>query len=179
MEGDIIPQSDEDILILGVGPSGSSFVSGIKVNELYSSAVKCLSLVVGAKSASTASEAQKGDLQANIACHVEDFLPHLSQANTLMLVMTGVEGNPSTPSGAVAAELIKHAAKRGLLTAAIVSQPFSFQGAKSVQAAQDTAAMLQEAVDMCVIVDTDDLMRPGAATITAESATVLAQQALQ
>ncbi len=74
----------------------------------------------------------------------------------LVFIATGLGGGTGTGAAPVVAELVKHA---GVLTVAIATTPFAWEGAKRMETAMVGMAKLKEKVDNLIIVHNDSLLK--------------------
>ena len=86
---------------------------------------------------------------------IEEIMEAIKAKNIDMLILTGGEGG-GTCTGA-APVIAKAARQEGILTIAVVTKPFSFEGMHRMAAAEQGIKELQEEVDTLVVIANDNL----------------------
>jgi cell division protein FtsZ len=74
----------------------------------------------------------------------------------LVFIATGLGGGTGTGAAPVVAEMVKHA---GVLTVAIATTPFSWEGSRRMETAMAGMAKLKEKVDNLIVVHNDSLLK--------------------
>lgn len=93
----------------------------------------------------------------------------------MVFITSGMGGGTGTGAAPVVAEIAK---KLGILTIAVVTTPFSFEGKKRMENAKDGIAKLRENVDSIVIIPNDNLKLVTKARVTLTNAFALADEVL-
>ncbi len=103
-------------------------------------------------------------------------LAMLFQGADMVFVTAGMGGGTGTGAAPVIAELAREA---GALTIAIVTKPFSFEGFRRRQVADEGIRRLQESVDTLIIIPNDRLLTVADKRVTVEVAFRLADDILR
>lgn len=165
-----IPKSKSPIIrVIGVGGGGSNAVSsmyklGIKdvsfivcntdAQALESSEVP-QKLQIGINLTSGLGAGANPEVGKNAAIESKDEIQELLSSSTKMLFITaGMGGGTGTGAAPIIASLAK---KLDILTVAIVTMPFSFEGEKKRQRAQEGIASLKEHCDTVLVILNDKL----------------------
>lgn len=93
----------------------------------------------------------------------------------MLFITSGMGGGTGTGAAPVVAEIAK---KLGILTVAVVTTPFSFEGKKRMENAQNGIAKLRENVDSIVIIPNDNLRLVTQTRVTLTNAFALADDVL-
>lgn len=93
----------------------------------------------------------------------------------MLFITSGMGGGTGTGAAPVVAEIAK---KLGILTVAIVTTPFSFEGKKRMENAKSGIEKLRENVDAIVIIPNDDLKLVTQTRVTLANAFALADDVL-
>jgi cell division protein FtsZ len=84
-----------------------------------------------------------------------DAILHCLEGTEMVFITAGLGGG----TGSGAASVIAQAAKeRGILTLAIVTKPFAFEGRRRMKQAEDAASILKDSVDTLLIVPNQKLL---------------------
>lgn len=95
---------------------------------------------------------------------IDEIIDHLNGAN-MCFITAGMGGGTGTGAAPVIA---KAARELGVLTVGVVTKPFSFEGAKRMQLAEDGLEELQQYVDTLIIIPNQNLFR-----IATENTTIM------
>lgn len=95
---------------------------------------------------------------------IDEIIDHLNGAN-MCFITAGMGGGTGTGAAPVIA---KAARELGVLTVGVVTKPFSFEGAKRMQLAEDGLDELQQYVDTLIIIPNQNLFR-----IATENTTIM------
>ena len=79
---------------------------------------------------------------------IEEIISELGDVN-MLFITTGMGGG--TGSGA-APVIAKTAREKGILTVAVVTKPFDFEGKKRMEVAENGLALLKENVDTLIVI---------------------------
>jgi cell division protein FtsZ len=104
-----------------------------------------------------------------------DILDDLVQGADMVFVAAGMGGGTGTGGIPVVAEVAK---QTGALTIAVVTKPFTFEGAHRAQVAEEGLVNLSNKVDTLIIIPNDRLLQLCDAKTTVDSAFRLADDAL-
>ena len=86
---------------------------------------------------------------------IEEILSELADVN-MLFITTGMGGG----TGSGAAPVIAKAAKdRGILTVAVVTKPFDFEGKKRMDVAESGLSLLKECVDTLIVIPNQNLFK--------------------
>ncbi len=174
MQEELIPfdlplERSSIIKVIGVGGGGSN-----AVNYMYQQGIKDVNFVIcntdaqalekspvtiklqlGAKMTQGLGAGNKPEIGRQAALESSDQLVELLSKSTKMVFITAGMGGGT---GTGAAPVIARAAKElGLLTVAIVTIPFQFEGAQRLKQAVDGIKELQEHVDSLLIISNEKL----------------------
>lgn len=93
----------------------------------------------------------------------------------MLFVTAGMGGGTGTGAAPVIADI---AHKRGILTVAVVTEPFAFEGKKRMENAKAGIALLEESVDALIVIPNDNLKLVAKSKITFNNAFALADDVL-
>ncbi len=157
------------IKVIGVGGAGCNTIDrlyemGLDGVELIAvnADVKDLSKVRAHKKVLIGEEVTKGlgtgrdpELGEQAARESEKVIKELLQGTDLLFITYGLGGGTGTGAGPVIADIAK---QMGILTVAVVSWPFSSEGALTLRNAQWGLARLQETTDTYIVIPNDKLL---------------------
>ena len=86
---------------------------------------------------------------------IEEIIAELSDVN-MLFITTGMGGG--TGSGA-APVIAKAARERGILTVAVITKPFDFEGKKRMDVAEKSLSLLKENVDTLIVIPNQNLFK--------------------
>ena len=86
---------------------------------------------------------------------IEEIIAELSDVN-MLFIATGMGGG--TGSGA-APVIAKAAREKGILTVAVVTKPFDFEGKKRMDVAEESLSLLKENVDTLIVIPNQNLFK--------------------
>ncbi len=99
------------------------------------------------------SNAETGEKAAEES--IEEIIAELSDVN-MLFITTGMGGG----TGSGAAPVIAKAAKeKGILTVAVVTKPFDFEGKKRMDVAETSLSLLKENVDTLIVIPNQNLFK--------------------
>jgi cell division protein FtsZ len=105
---------------------------------------------------------------------IDEIMDHLSGTH-MCFVTAGMGGG----TGTGAAPVIAHAARQaGILTVAVVTKPFTFEGKRRMQAAEEGIELLRQAADTVIVIPNQNLFRVADAKTTFADAFVMADRVL-
>ncbi len=99
------------------------------------------------------SDAETGEKAAEES--IEEIIAELSDVN-MLFITTGMGGG--TGSGA-APIIAKAAREKGILTVAVVTKPFDFEGKKRMDVAEKSLSLLKENVDTLIVIPNQNLFK--------------------
>lgn len=97
------------------------------------------------------------------------------EGSDLLFITAGMGGGTGTGAAPVAAEI---ASEMGILTVAVVTRPFSFEGTHRARVAEEGIAQLKEKADTIVIINNDRLLSMCDENVSIEAAFKLADDML-
>lgn len=105
---------------------------------------------------------------------INEIMDHLA-GNHMCFVTAGMGGG----TGTGAAPVIAHAARQaGILTVAVVTKPFAFEGKRRMQSAEEGIERLRQCADTVIVIPNQNLFAIAHAKTTFEEAFVLADRVL-
>ena len=105
---------------------------------------------------------------------LEEIVDHL-QGCHMAFVTAGMGGGTGTGAAPVIAKLAREA---GVLTVAVITKPFQFEGAQRMRIAEDGIAELQDQVDTLIVIPNQNLFRVADENTTFADAFKLADEVL-
>ncbi|MBD9371614.1 cell division protein FtsZ [Rhizobium sp. ARZ01] len=105
---------------------------------------------------------------------IDEIMDHLSGTH-MCFVTAGMGGGTGTGAAAVIAQAARNA---GILTVGVVTKPFSFEGRKRMQMAEEGIARLRESADTVIVIPNQNLFRVATANTTFADAFVMADRVL-
>ncbi|PPC74811.1 cell division protein FtsZ [Pokkaliibacter plantistimulans] len=157
------------IKVIGVGGGG-----GNAVNHMVTSSVEGVEFIcantdaqalkdMGARSVlQLGSEITKGlgaganpDIGREAALEDRERIAEVMQGADMVFITAGMGGGTGTGAAPVVAEVAK---EMGILTVAVVTKPFPFEGRKRMQIAMEGIRQLQEHVDSLIIIPNEKLL---------------------
>jgi len=105
---------------------------------------------------------------------LEEIMQHIEDAH-MLFVAAGMGGGTGTGAAPVIA---KAARERGILTVAIVTKPFSFEGTKRMRLAEEGIETLYSCVDTLIVIPNQNLFRIATEQTTFTDAFAMADEVL-
>ncbi|HUH49179.1 MAG TPA: cell division protein FtsZ [Mycoplana sp.] len=105
---------------------------------------------------------------------IDEIMDHLSGTH-MCFVTAGMGGGTGTGAAAVIAQAARNA---GILTVGVVTKPFSFEGRKRMQMADEGIARLRESADTVIVIPNQNLFRVATANTTFADAFIMADRVL-
>lgn len=105
---------------------------------------------------------------------IDEIMDHLSGTH-MCFVTAGMGGGTGTGAAAVIAQAARNA---GILTVGVVTKPFSFEGRRRMQMADEGIARLRESADTVIVIPNQNLFRVATANTTFADAFVMADRVL-
>jgi cell division protein FtsZ len=174
----ILSVSDEEIsgpspttiVVIGTGGGGCNAISRmiecgllnirfIAVNTDQQALNRCksdLKLPIGGKLTRGLGAGGKPEIGENAAMEDREMITNALRGADMVFVTTGMGGGTGTGSAPVIAEIARK--ELGILTVAVVTKPFNFEGKQKMHLAEDGIAKLREAVDTLIVVPNQNLL---------------------
>ena len=86
---------------------------------------------------------------------IDEIVEHLTGSN-MVFITAGLGGGPGTGAAPVIAQMAR---EQGILTVAVVTKPFQFEGIHRMQIAEEGLTELQQYVDTLIIIPNQNLFR--------------------
>ncbi len=164
-----LPENFAQIRIIGVGGGGTNAVNrmieaGVKGVEFIAVNTDGQALMlsraprrirIGDKVTKGMGSGGDPELGQKAAEESSDELYETMQGADMVFVTAGEGGGTGTGAAPVVARIAREA---GALTVAVVTRPFSFEGRRRAQVAEQGLAKLKEAVDTIIIIPNDRLL---------------------
>lgn len=115
------------------------------------------------------------DLGRRAADETRQEIQEALQGSDMVFITCGMGGGTGTGAAPVVAKIAK---ELGALTVAVVTKPFSFEGAQRSEIAEQGLAQLKKEVDAYLIIPNDKLLSIVEANTTAKSAFAMADEIL-
>jgi cell division protein FtsZ len=116
------------------------------------------------------------DLGRRAAEETRQEIQEALQGSDMVFITCGMGGGTGTGASAIVAKIAK---ELGALTIAVVTRPFSFEGAQRKDIAERGLAELKKEVDAFIIIPNDKLLSLAEVNMTAKSAFALADEILR
>lgn len=160
---------EANIKVIGVGGCGGNAVNHMIQNEVKGVEFICMNTDSQALQANLAPtlvqlgmDVTRGlgagadpDIGKEAALEDRDRIAEIVQGADMLFITAGMGGGTGTGAAPVVAQIAK---EMGILTVAVVSKPFSFEG-KRLKAAQAGMEALAEHVDSLIVIPNDKLMQ--------------------
>jgi cell division protein FtsZ len=178
------------IVVIGVGGAG-----GNAVNNMIKSGLMGVDFVVANTDAQALSGSQaETRLQLGLKCtqglgagsrpeigraaaeETLEQIEHTMDGSHMCFITAGMGGGTGTGAAPIVA---KSARERGILTVAVVTKPFAFEGARRMRLAEEGIAELQKHVDTLIIIPNQNLFRIATPQTTFAEAFGIADEVLQ
>jgi cell division protein FtsZ len=164
MEFDLLKDSESIIKVIGVGGGGSN-----AVNHMYKQGIKGVEFIVcntDAQALETSPVPHKVQLGSSLTDgrgagaipevgrnaaieNIDDIRKVLLQNTRMVFITAGMGGGTGTGAAPIIAQTAR---ELGILTVAIVTVPFDFEGKRRKQQADDGIEMLKQNVDTIIII---------------------------
>ncbi|WP_051608606.1 cell division protein FtsZ [Selenomonas sp. FC4001] len=183
-----------NIKIVGAGGGGTSVLESLAANEMFDN-IEMVAVNTDARSLcglsrwgissiqvgnsitngyGTGGDRKKGELAA---IQDEKFLREMLNDTNMLFITAGLGGGAGSGIAPVIAKLAK---EQAILTVAIVTMPFSFEGGKRNRTAMDSLRELEKEVDALIVIQNDKLMTlPEAKKLTISNAFKLTDSVLE
>jgi cell division protein FtsZ len=163
------PESQEAVIkVIGAGGCGSNAVDHMILNETKGVEFICINtdaqalkgnraptlLQLGTGITRGLGAGANPEIGREAALEDRDRIAELIQGADMLFITAGMGGGTGTGAAPVVAQIAK---EMGILTVAVVSKPFSFEG-KRLKAAQAGMEALSQHVDSLIVIPNDKLM---------------------
>lgn len=183
-------ESLSQIKVIGLGGGGSNAVNNmiqqnvtgvdfIAVNTDAQALVKSLAPVrlrIGDKLTRGLGVGGDHKLGMMAAQESKDDIARAIEGSDMLFITAGMGGGTGTGAAPLVAEIAR---ERGILTVAIVTKPFSFEGVQRMRVAEEGITMLKEKVDAIVVIPNDRLLSMCDANISIEAAFKMVDEVLR
>ena len=178
------------IKVIGVGGGG-----GNAVNRMVKMGVRCVEFIaintddhvlqfsnasqklqIGEKSTHGKGAGSKPEVGREAAEENREEITAVLQGTDMVFITAGMGGGTGTGAAPIVAEIAKD---MGVLTVAIVTKPFAFEGKKRMEQAEAGIAALREHVDSLIVVPNERLKYASEQRITLKNAFDLADDVLR
>ena len=157
------------IKVIGIGGCGGNAVDHMIRNEVKGVEFICMNtdaqalqgnraqtlLQLGTSVTRGLGAGANPDIGKEAALEDRDHIAEIVQGADMLFITAGMGGGTGTGAAPVVAQIAK---EMGILTVAVVSKPFSFEG-KRLKAAQAGMEALAEHVDSLIVIPNDKLMK--------------------
>lgn len=117
----------------------------------------------------------KSEIGEKAAAENRDEITNLLNGVDMVFITAGMGGGTGTGAAPVVAEIAK---SLGILTVAVVTKPFAFEGRRKMMAALKGIEKLEENVDSLVIIPNDNIMKIVDEKVTIQNAFKLVDEVL-
>ena len=169
------------VRVVGVGGAGANAIDAMKRAGMSDVDFVAVNTDVGALNRSTAGTkivigrsttaglGAGGDVSAgeSAAREAAEAIGQAIDGSDLVVIVAGLGGGTGSGAAPVVAEI---AGGKGMLTLAVVTKPFAFEGSRKARAAQDAEAALAGLVDAVATIPNDDVRTTTPADVTVEDA---------
>ena len=178
------------IKVIGVGGGG-----GNAVDRMVTSGVKCVEFIsvntdrqallrskatqkiqIGEKITHGKGAGSKPEIGQKSAEESREDIAAALKGNDMVFITAGMGGGTGTGAAPVVAEIAKDL---GILTVGIVTKPFSFEGRRRMEQAENGIAQLRENVDSLVVIPNERLKYASEQKITLANAFAVADDVLR
>ncbi len=184
------PVDGARIKVIGVGGGGNNAVdrmieAGVSKAEFISintdlQQLKCVKaptiLQIGTKLTQGLGAGAKPEIGKKAAEETEDAIKELLKDTEMVFITAGMGGGTGTGAAPVIAKLAKD---MGILTVAVVTKPFFFEGPQRMKNAEAGIAELSQNVDSIVTIPNDLLLKTADKKITINDSFKLADEVLR
>ncbi len=178
------------IKVIGVGGGG-----GNAVNRMVDSGVKCVEFIcintdrqallrskathkiqIGEKITRGKGAGSKPEIGQRAAEESRDEIIAAIKGADMVFITAGMGGGTGTGAAPVVAQIAR---EMGILTIGIVTKPFSFEGQKRMEQAENGVTLLKEQVDSLVVIPNERLKLASQQRITLMNAFIVADDVLR
>lgn len=177
------------IKVIGVGGGGTNAVesmvqSGLRGVEFYVINTDAQALIrssvpgkiqIGTETTSGRGAGADPSIGAKSAIDAKEEITRALEGTDMVFITAGLGGGTGTGAAPVVAEIAKG---MGILTVAVVTRPFRFEGPQRMRKANEGLERLREFVDTCIIVSNDRLLEVVGPKATLQEAFTVANNVL-
>jgi cell division protein FtsZ len=191
-EEDFTPQMHEaNIKVIGAGGGGSNAVNcmikagltGVEfiaintdVQHLMNKSNAKYKLQIGSKHTRGLGAGGKPNVGEDAAKEDHEKITDILRGADMVFITAGMGGGTGTGSAPIIAKIAK---ANGALTVAVVTKPFSFEGAKKMEYAEEGIRRLREEVDTLIVIPNQNLLKMADSKTTTPQALALADDILR
>jgi cell division protein FtsZ len=146
---------------------GVEFIAANTDVQVLKRSLAKTTLQIGRNTAGGLGAGAQPDVGRQAAMEDRDQIAEMILGADMLFITAGMGGGTGTGAAPVVAQLAR---EMGILTVAVVTKPFAFEGAKRVRAAQAGIEELRQHVDSLIIIPNDRLMSVLGDDVTYEEA---------
>ena len=187
---DHYPSSDIDVRVVGVGGAGGNAVSRMvrtgltQVESLVlNTDIQALadlrsipSYAIGPQTVKGMGSGGRPEVGRRAIKESQKHIAEMLDGSDMVFITAGMGGGTGTGASATVADIAR---KQGALTVGVVTFPFSFEGARRREVAEQGIRRLSQKVDTLVVVENDRLLPSLKGKVTLESAFEAADEVLR
>ena len=184
------PSSDVKVKVVGVGGAGGNAVSRMVRSGLthvdtlilntdkqaLTSLKSVETYAIGARTVKGMGSGGRPEVGRRAVRESQKHIAELLSGSDMVFITAGMGGGTGTGASATVAELAR---RKGALTVGVVTLPFSFEGARRREVAEEGIRALSRKVDTLVVVENDRLLPSLRGKITLERAFQAADEVLR
>lgn len=157
------------IKVIGVGGGGGNAVARMEAEQIQGVELFVANtdnqamnrtkiknqILIGEKLTSGLGAGANPEIGKKAATESEDVIKNAIKDADMLFVAVGLGGGTGTGAAPVIAKIAK---EMGILTVAVVTKPFTFEGPKRRRNAEEGFAQLQEVVDSIIVIPNDNIL---------------------
>ncbi len=175
------PSSDIKVKVVGVGGAGGNAVSRMVTNGLtqvdalvLNTDIQALahlksipSYAIGPDTVNGMGSGGRPEVGRRAVKESHEHIGELLEGSDMVFITAGMGGGTGTGASATVADIAR---KKGALTVGVVTLPFSFEGSRRREVAEQGLRSLKQKVDTLIVVENDRLLPSLKGTVTLERA---------
>lgn len=175
------PSSDIKVKVVGVGGAGGNAVSRMVTNGLtqvdalvLNTDIQALahlksipSYAIGPDTVNGMGSGGRPEVGRRAVKESQEHIGELLEGSDMVFITAGMGGGTGTGASATVADIAR---KKGALTVGVVTLPFSFEGSRRREVAEQGLRSLKQKVDTLIVVENDRLLPSLKGTVTLERA---------
>ena len=175
------PSSDIKVKVVGVGGAGGNAVSRMVTNGLtqvdalvLNTDIQALahlksipSYAIGPDTVNGMGSGGRPEVGRRAVKESQEYIGELLEGSDMVFITAGMGGGTGTGASATVADIAR---KKGALTVGVVTLPFSFEGSRRREVAEQGLRSLKQKVDTLIVVENDRLLPSLKGTVTLERA---------
>ena len=161
--------------MVGQKMEGAEFIAANTDARALSRSVAPVRLAIGDKLTKGLGVGGDHKLGMMAAQESRDEITRAIQGADILFITAGMGGGTGTGAAPIVAEIAR---ELGILTVAVVTKPFSFEGTQRAKVAEEGIAMLKEKVDTLVVICNDRLLNMCDVNVSIEAAFKMADGVL-